>query len=292
MKATQSARRSEPANPSTVARALHESFLDTSSKVALAEWDDVLGLQVDLFLPHELSVLQQFDPWRAARSVLDVGCGNGYYLSKLAPFFPEKSYTGLDISEELAGLARKFRTRPGLSFAAGDFFRLRPQQRVDLVLMRFLVQHLTDFDAILSRSRENLTPEGTLLIIEPELSRSANQPATPLFEELLKTFEEARVGQGTMRASLDAMADYGRSHPVWETVGDMRVSIPHVGPFAGSKVVAMYLRWVDLCQRSGLFAYDFDGAREEIHQWAGEPSSLSRIGLRFLAFQLRPERAP
>jgi len=287
MKATPSARRSEPANPATIARALHESFLDTSSKVALAQWDDVLGLQVDLFLAHELGFLQQFAQWRNARSILDVGCGNGYYLSRLAPFFPEKSYTGLDISAELIGLARGFRGRPGLSFAAGDFFRIEPRQKVDLVLMRFLVQHLTDFDAVLARSRENLSPGGTLLSIEPELNRSANAPATPLFEELLRTFERARVGQGTMRASLDAMADYGRSHAVWETVCDTRVSVPHLGPFAGSKVVAMYLRWVDLCERSGLFAYDFDAAREELDQWAAEPSSFSRIGLRFLAFQLR-----
>jgi SAM-dependent methyltransferase len=289
MKATPSARRNDRADPATVARALHTSFLDTSSKAALSQWDDVLGLQVDLFLAHELGFLQQFAPWRSARSVLDVGCGNGYYLAKLAPFFPDKSYTGLDVSEELIALARRFRGRPGLRFTAGDFFRFEPEHRVDLVLMRFLVQHLTDFDAVLAKARDTLVPEGTLLIIEPELNRSANAPATPLFEALLENFERARVGQGTMRASLDTMADYGRGHPVWETVGDTRFFVPSIGPFTGTKVLAMYLRWIDLCERSGLFEFDFSAARDEIHSWAAEPCSFSRIGLRVLAFRLRSE---
>jgi SAM-dependent methyltransferase len=288
MKSIPSATRSDGgASPATVAQTLHTAFLDTSTRAALAEWDDVLALQVDLFLGHELGFLQQFVPWKEARSVLDVGCGNGYYLAKLAPFFPEKAFTGLDVSAELIALARKFRARPGLGFIAGDFFAFRPPQEYDLVLMRFLVQHLTDFEAILAKVRETLAPGGTLLVIEPELNRSANTPPTPRFEELLRTFERVRVRQGTMRASLDAMADYGVGHPLWETISDTRVFIPNIGPFAGSKVVAMYNRWVDLCERSGLFEYDFEAARAEILAWAAESSSFSRIGLRLLAFQLR-----
>lgn len=266
---------------------LVRSFLDTSTEIAVDQWDDVLGLQVDLFLPHEVGFLQQLPAWRAARSVLDVGCGNGYYLARLAPFFPEKKYAGLDISAELIALARRFRSAPRIRFASGDFFSREPDERVDVILMRFLVQHLTDFDAILDAARANLVSRGTLLIVEPELSRSGNAPHTPLFEDLLRTFERARVEQGTMRGSLDAMAARGDVDPRWETIADTRLFVPNIGPFTGSKVVAMYRRWIDLCERSGLFDHDFPAAREEIANWAIEPNAFSRIGLRLIALRLR-----
>jgi hypothetical protein len=49
----------------------HSAFLDTSSKAALSQWDDLLRLQVDLFFPQERAYLGTFAPWQAARHVLE-----------------------------------------------------------------------------------------------------------------------------------------------------------------------------------------------------------------------------
>jgi cyclopropane fatty-acyl-phospholipid synthase-like methyltransferase len=75
------------ANPDDAVQAqLHERFLDTSSIDALADWNDLLRLQVEVFAADELAFLARFAAWQNAMGVLDVGCGNGLYLSALPAF--------------------------------------------------------------------------------------------------------------------------------------------------------------------------------------------------------------
>src|SRR3954451_2995049 len=97
-------------------------FLDTSTTPASDQWDDLLSLQVELFLPQELDFLRGHPAWRAASTVLDVGCGNGYYLAQLQSFFPEKAYIGIDVSRELIDVAHRRYARDGIRFKHDDFF--------------------------------------------------------------------------------------------------------------------------------------------------------------------------
>jgi predicted TPR repeat methyltransferase len=76
-------------------------FLSTAAPRAAADWDSLLAYQVDLAFPQELKFLVSLKAWRDATCVLDAGCGNGYYMSRLHEFFPEKRYFGVDISQRL-----------------------------------------------------------------------------------------------------------------------------------------------------------------------------------------------
>ena len=175
----------------------HSLFLDTSTKIALAEWNDLLRLQVDFFAPSELDFLAAFGPWKAANRVLDVGCGNGRYTSALRTRFPRKTYIGIDLSEGLIREAQ--RNDASIGFQVANFLEYRPYSRHDLIVMRFLVQHLTNFGDVLEAGERLLRPGGGLLVIEPDVHSSKNTPATPLFEELLSKFEKCRDNGGRMR---------------------------------------------------------------------------------------------
>ena len=93
-------------------------------------------------------------------TVLDAGCGNGYYLARLRSFFPAKDYAGIDISRELVDLARQY---AGIDFALCDFFALPPRRSHDVILMRFIVQHLKDFGMLLDQAARLLRPGGLLM---------------------------------------------------------------------------------------------------------------------------------
>lgn len=263
----------------------HSAFLDTSSKAALSQWDDLLRLQVDLFFEQERAFLARFAPWQAARHVLDVGCGNGYYLSQLRSAFPQKSYFGVDLSRELIAEARTRHGGPALGFAEADFFAFSPARRFDLLLMRFIVQHLTDFATVLAQASRLVERGGGLLVVEPDLAASGNSPATPRFAELLERFEAVRKADGRMKGRLDEIGAIAAKSG-WRVEGDRRVFVTTPRPIENRQLLPVYFRWIELCEKSGLVAYPFADARSELNDWATNDGAISRICLRFVHLQI------
>lgn len=263
----------------------HSAILDASTPAALSHWDELLDLQVDLFFPHELDFLHSFVPWLGAATALDVGCGNGRYLARLRSFFPDKICTGIDVSPQLVDLAIRQHSQPGLSFAAADFFTYEAPCTYDIILMRFIVQHLTDFEAILEQASRLASPGGGLLVVEPDPARSANSPPTPTFERMLRGFESNGARDGRLRARLSDVPALTEAVADWYVAEDRHITVPSIGPFAGTKTLRMYHRWIDVCERSDLFSFPFDEARREVDAWAAQPATFSRIALRLLYLQ-------
>lgn len=95
----------------------------------------------------------------AGDAVLDVACGPGYVSAAAAA---RGAITdGLDLSEEMVGLAR--RLHPGLSFRTGDAEALPYDDRTfDAVLINFGVLHFPDADRALAETYRALKPGGRL----------------------------------------------------------------------------------------------------------------------------------
>ena len=263
----------------------HSLFLDTSTKTALAEWNDLLRLQVDFFAPSELDFLATFGPWKAARRVLDVGCGNGSYTSALRARFPRKTYIGIDLSEGLISEARC--NDAAIDFEVANFLDYRPSSKHDLIVMRFLVQHLTNFGDVLEAGEKLLEAGGGLLIIEPDVKSSRNSPATPLFEDLLSKFEKSRENDGRMRTRIADPQTLVSGVRDWALADHQLILIRNVGPPAQRLARALYLRWIDTFERSGLVTHGFDETRKEIQCWATKDRCSSNVVLRaaYLVYQ-------
>lgn len=266
--------RLENANLTNGAAERHQRFLDTSSTDTLAAWNDLLRLQVEAFAADELGFLACFPPWQEASDVLDVGCGNGLYASALRARFPAKSYTGIDVSPGLIAEARA--VDPAIEFAAADFFSFAPDRTFDLIMMRFLIQHLTDFTAVLDCCSKLVYPRGGILIIEPDLHNSRNDPPTPLFESLLLEFERSRNDNGRMRTRIANPRELVSGARHWELIADETVTIrPSV-----SSARSLFLSWIDTFERSGLIEFPFGEARHELQKWSGVAGASTTIALR------------
>ena len=98
-----------------------------------------------------------------ATSVLEVGCGHGRLLARLAEAFDEA--VGVDNSEAMVALARE--TAPGAEVLAADGRVLDLGRRFDVVvaLGRVLPHATTDEDAValLTSCRRHLEPGGVLV---------------------------------------------------------------------------------------------------------------------------------
>lgn len=99
----------------------------------------VLGALVDAILPL---VPESIERLRAGADVLDVGCGSGRALIRMAETFPRSRFTGYDFSEEGIARARREAEAKGLHnirFEMQDAASLDEREQYDLI---------TAFDAI------------------------------------------------------------------------------------------------------------------------------------------------
>ncbi len=264
--------------------AANKRFLDTSAQPAADDWDTLLVNQVDVTIATELELLMRLNSWSRAEHVIDAGCGNGYYVSRLADFFPDKGYLGIDISPALtAAAAARY---PEIEFRAEDFFAGSPPTG-DVLIMRYLVQHLGDFGAILRQARRALTPGGALVVIESDLERSMMIPLPTTFLQMLGAYNAASAAGGGLKGQLlgDIAGLVAATGEPWRLEQEVEAATTLVGPFADHDIIRVFRMWVDLAERSAMFAFDFNAVRDELAAWGREPVSFVKLVTRMFVLQ-------
>lgn len=98
---------------------------------------------------------------------LDVGCGNGYVLSSMAPLTPNGTVVGVDISPEMVARSRAALVDvPNVRILQGAFPDVDlPRGRFDVVFSMEVFYYLPDLDGALRHTVGLLRPGGTLLCV-------------------------------------------------------------------------------------------------------------------------------
>ncbi|MFA6604067.1 MAG: methyltransferase domain-containing protein [Patescibacteria group bacterium] len=141
----------------------------------------------------ELQKLTEFG-LRDGMSILEVGSGPGYVTEQFLDSFPSARITALEIIPELSKLAQTrlqpvaggrvdFVTRPLLDNGL-------PNDSFDVVIARFVLQHLPDPQAATSEIKRVLKPGGKLCIID--IDDAVLGLTTPILPELAVVMECAR----------------------------------------------------------------------------------------------------
>lgn len=262
-------------------------LLRTASPHAATNWDLLLKCQVDLFLAQEVQLLLGLSPWRRAHHVLDAGCGNGYYLSRLKGLFPNKTYCGIDVSPELIGYAAN--RYPEITFALNDITTHVSGHRYDAIIMRFLVQHLRDFEWLLRVAERLLSDIGRLIVIETDLEASCIYPQSPAFLGMLATYARVSSEHGAIKTLLlaDPQRFVAEANQQLVVETSELIACPQVGPFISSKLLTTFQLWTDLCDQSDMFAFDFAAVRDELRTWAARSATFSSVGLRVIVLSRR-----
>ena len=107
---------------------------------------------------------------RAGARVADVGCGHGASTIIMAKAYPESQFWGFDFHDSSIKRARQAASEAGVAdrirfeiAGATDF----PGRDYDLITFFDCLHDLADPIGALHRSRSALTPDGTVLIVEP-----------------------------------------------------------------------------------------------------------------------------
>lgn len=183
-------------------------------------------------------------------SVLEIGCGEGSLLARLAQAWPSSRVAGLDLSEASVAMA----TSRGLAAARGTYRDV--QGRYDLIYSFAVIEHVPSPADFMARLRDHLSPAGLLLVAQPCQDRGSNDV---FFVDHLHHFSSRHLSDYGRRAGLiERLATVG--HPLipdfslhlFSRQGEAAIPVPPGPPQDIRQVIAKWRaafdrldRWLD-----------------------------------------------
>lgn len=138
-----------------------------------------------LFEQQILPQIPAFAEIEARQGVaVDLGCGNGWYLRRLAARYPHIRGIGLDGFEENVRQAQERAAAAGfgarLHFQVGDIYNYTVPERVDLISMTRALHHVWDQkEKVFGILKDSLRPAGMAVIWEPCWPQQRSDLAQP-----------------------------------------------------------------------------------------------------------------
>ena len=260
-----------------------DRLFETRSDAVLGIWDQMQRLQTDFCIAQELSFYHTSPQWSDARTVLDIGTGNGYYLGKIAARFPDKIYHGIDSSAELIAIADREAARGNVSFSHHSLFEVT--ETYDFVLMRLLLQHVDDVQAVLEHVAGLINPGGSALIIDAHDPLRRFHPDLPEFTKFFTAYTENERNEGRDRRVAWRIEQALAASAVWRPGETLQLLIPSTIPGNSALFVKTYTLLVDLVEHSGKFRYNFPGVKEAWRRWSEIPHAYTQVGLNMISLE-------
>jgi ubiquinone/menaquinone biosynthesis C-methylase UbiE len=97
------------------------------------------------------------------RSILDVGCASGWFLSRLRAYFPKASCTGVDVYPQAIKFGKA--AYPQIKFAVADAHRLPFKNRsFDTIVCTEVLEHVVNPLKVLREIRRVAAPQARIII--------------------------------------------------------------------------------------------------------------------------------
>ena len=260
--------------------AVADPHFGTHEGVILRIWDQMQRLQTDFAIAQELSFYYTSPQWRETRTVLDIGAGNGYYLKQLSARFPNKRYTGIDISAELIDIANREKCSNDVSFEVDHLSDHTGMY--DFVLMRLLLQHLEDIPTALDHVSQLVRPGGTALIIDANDPVRFFYPMLPQFTAFFAAYAEQEARAGRDRRVADRIESALSKSPAWIYGSTLSLLIPSTINGNLELFAQTYALLVDLVREVGELTYDFESVKEAWRRWSVLPDAYTQVGLNLI----------
>lgn len=103
------------------------------------------------------------------KSILDLGCGNGWFANLIAKTFPSIYLTGLDVNEHELEQGNRIFQQENLEFIYADIFKLESnvlEDKFDLIVLNASIQYFPDLPALFLTLKTFLKPFGEIHILD------------------------------------------------------------------------------------------------------------------------------
>lgn len=188
-----------------------DEYIATLQQATTTEvYSALLHVQTDAMFPREALFLDKHPFWHNAKSVLDMGCGNGEYVSRLQKRFSDKSYVGIDKDLPFLDQA-KCHANESLTFEEFDAQTNIDQfhNSFDVVLARLSLQYMNDPRAVLEHAHAYLKEGGHLVIMEIYDPASQTSHTYPYLDELTQLHNDTNksASKGNRKISLEIVQE-------------------------------------------------------------------------------------
>ncbi|MFW6296631.1 MAG: class I SAM-dependent methyltransferase [Halothece sp.] len=152
--------------------------------------------------------------------VLDLGCGTGRLLNRLAAKFPTLFGIGLDLSPEMLFHARRNNQhRPRLIFKQGNVESLPfANQQFDAVFNTISFLHYPHPQQVLSEVRRVLKPNGYYYLADITVSDSRKKQTTPFSAGGMRFYSGSKREELGKQAGLKCLSHHHLLFPVLLTI--------------------------------------------------------------------------
>lgn len=237
----------------------------------------ILYLQILQTFPYEVSFLINNPYWSDAKKVLDLGCGPGFQTSKLANFFLEKTFKGIDINNDFIKRASSTRETNNCKFVCDDVYNLN-NLKFDYIITRNFLQHIKDLKSCFNNIKKMLNENGRLVVFEGEYSLDMYEPKIPYLEEIQNELLSKQKQKGTDKEigmNLETCAnDFG-----FRTEKVQRVIIPILTD--ETKLLFLKIKFVRFQVLYNLYGFEIDYPKlaHSLLDWMESNNSYAQEGL-------------
>ncbi|OFZ24303.1 MAG: hypothetical protein A2381_04720 [Bdellovibrionales bacterium RIFOXYB1_FULL_37_110] len=221
------------------------------------------------------------DPdWTNATSVLDLGCGHGFYLNQLAQKFNEKKYLGVDIDQKAIEYAQN-NAEKNVKFCCQDLYHLNLNEKFDVCFAKLLVQHLKKPQAFLEKMSEQLNENGVVYLIDGHDDFKRFFPQLPSITSIYQRLGEKYKQIGANRKLIYDIPLLA-SNCGFDIECENIVAGSSGRNFSHETLYEMLLINCIIIQQTFGVDVDLAQVQTELHSWYQHPQKFGGIGLHFL----------
>jgi 2-polyprenyl-3-methyl-5-hydroxy-6-metoxy-1,4-benzoquinol methylase len=243
-------------------------------------WDVLQRIQTDFSFNQELASYYTNPRWLEARSVLDIGTGNGHYLCRLASNFPDKAYVGVDVESTSIEVARQRAGSEQVHFTTGNVYDLRGHY--DFIIMRLLMQHLDRPRDALDKVAQLLNPGGCALIIDALDRVRYFHPEPRRYMEFFRCYKRHQLARGMDRDVAQKVGRLLRGHPRLRRAASTELVVPSTIPGNLELFEQTYYLVVVMVELTGGLRHDFAAVKTAWRDWCALPNRFMQVGLRLV----------
>lgn len=245
-------------------------------------WKSLISAQTNYWFPDELSVYQSDQYWACAKSVLDIGCGNGSYTLRLASNFSGKDFVGVDANLSFVEQARQKDRQNAVTFIHSDFRNIAG--KFDFIVARCFLQHFEDKLKFFEFCRSRLNDIGCLYVIDANDSEQKFFPEQELFSQFFDSFRKFREAQRFPRDYHQRLVDLAESRG-FDLVFLKDLIAPSTTEHAKQDFYVIYRTVLELSRTYYKMDYDYDALRQLLIRWYTDESCTAQLGHRVVALR-------
>ena len=127
---------------------------------------DTYRMQTEAFSPVEYPLLLDLFEKNKFKTVLDIGTGEGNWISRFASNLRNVHFTAIDADNKLLEKARTTQARENIDFQNAMFNNEYSTKCYDCILARFSMEHVHDPDVFVKEAYKRLNSNGMFVVTE------------------------------------------------------------------------------------------------------------------------------